>query len=327
MKKSFKLFLVLSGAVASVALLGYFGLATQPDVSNLVRYHQETHDPSTGEVAITSQECIKCHGDKRTEASQSNYYVSAHKRHNMSVYFRLNLLTPYDNDGDGKANEDLAKDMNGDGAPGIAGVDDDGDGLIDEPGIPYSIADTEYPYDDDEDGIDDEDPVESECVLCHQATDTSLGQAVTNERGDINPGMYNRQGSYEGGLLDYENPDDPPSYRIKRVARKQVNPELCLSCHGIFRVNKTIGNALIPEHIDAGTGQNIAETNPTGCKKCHRKGGPAGDPLVDLRHVPYVHMRYAELAIACFKCHGAYQWFDTPETNYFESLGGFPPYW
>lgn len=57
-------------------------------------------------------------------------------------------LNGLDDDGDGNIDEDLPGDMNGDGAPGIVGVDDDGDTLIDEGGDPK---------DDDEDGAADED--------------------------------------------------------------------------------------------------------------------------------------------------------------------------
>ncbi|MFK7896614.1 MAG: type II secretion system protein J [Myxococcota bacterium] len=52
-----------------------------------------------------------------------------------------------DDDGDGAIDEDPGADMNGDGAPGIAGFDDDGDGSIDE-------GDD---ADDDEDGQTNED--------------------------------------------------------------------------------------------------------------------------------------------------------------------------
>lgn len=57
-------------------------------------------------------------------------------------------LNGLDDDGDGNIDEDLPGDMNGDGAPGVIGVDDDGDTLIDEGG---------NPNDDDEDGSVDED--------------------------------------------------------------------------------------------------------------------------------------------------------------------------
>ena len=52
-----------------------------------------------------------------------------------------------DDDGDGTIDEDPPSDMNGDGAPGIASFDDDGDGLVDEGDV----------SDDDEDGQTDED--------------------------------------------------------------------------------------------------------------------------------------------------------------------------
>lgn len=53
----------------------------------------------------------------------------------------------FDDDADAMVDEDSSGDMNGDGAPGFAGVDDDGDGLIDEGNF----------LDDDEDGQVDED--------------------------------------------------------------------------------------------------------------------------------------------------------------------------
>lgn len=56
-------------------------------------------------------------------------------------------LDGIDNDGDGSIDEDTPADMNGDGAPGVAGIDDDGDGTIDEGAA----------ADDDEDGTSDED--------------------------------------------------------------------------------------------------------------------------------------------------------------------------
>ena len=52
-----------------------------------------------------------------------------------------------DDDGDGSIDEDPGADMNGDGAPGVAGVDDDVDGSTDEGDV----------NDDDEDGAVDED--------------------------------------------------------------------------------------------------------------------------------------------------------------------------
>ena len=56
-------------------------------------------------------------------------------------------INALDDDGDGSVDEDPPADMNGDDAPGIAGVDDDVDGSTDEGDV----------NDDDEDGAIDED--------------------------------------------------------------------------------------------------------------------------------------------------------------------------
>src|SRR3990172_9098443 len=209
MKKRWKLLLTLGLALVAVSVLAYLGIATPPDIPNLVKYHKETHD-SLNQVNAnaTSQNCIKCHGDKRTESDLSNYYTSAHKKHNMSVYLRFNLLTPYDNDGDGQVNED----------PPDAGpiqIDDDGDGIFDEDGV------------------------ESECAKCHWQTDTSLGQVTTNERGDVI--FPNAEESFEDGLLDDIIPHSD------RVARKQVDPALFVSCHvGFTTVESTFDDPSDP---------------------------------------------------------------------------------
>ena len=52
-----------------------------------------------------------------------------------------------DDDGDGQVDEDSSSDMNGDGCPGLCGIDENGD----------SIIDTVSSFDDDEDGQSDED--------------------------------------------------------------------------------------------------------------------------------------------------------------------------
>jgi hypothetical protein len=70
----------------------------------------------------------------------------------MPVDISLTMIDWYqiDNDKDGSFDEDPPGDANGDGCPGVCGVDDDGDLLIDEGD----------PADDDEDGKIDEDGVE-----------------------------------------------------------------------------------------------------------------------------------------------------------------------
>lgn len=61
-----------------------------------------------------------------------------------------NGVPDIDNDADGRLNEDPDDNANEDGLPGIGGIDDDGDGLVDE-GL------VDFPDDDDEDGTADED--------------------------------------------------------------------------------------------------------------------------------------------------------------------------
>ena len=56
-----------------------------------------------------------------------------------------------DNDRDGRIDEDLGRDNNGDGVPGIRGIDDNGDGVAD------NTADANPDSDNDEDGVGAED--------------------------------------------------------------------------------------------------------------------------------------------------------------------------
>jgi type II secretory pathway pseudopilin PulG len=74
-----------------------------------------------------------------------------------------------DNDMDGRVNEDPGADMNADGLPGIAGIDDDGDGRVDETSkedddededndnVARTDEDAVNAYDIDDDGNVDED--------------------------------------------------------------------------------------------------------------------------------------------------------------------------
>src|SRR3989304_8951982 len=124
MKKRWKLLLTLGLALMAVGLLLVVGVAqypypTLPD--NMVQAHKDSGD-------LTTQQCVKCHGDKRVEASGQNTHIySAHKRHNMSVYLRFNLPTPFDNDGDGQIDEDPPDGVDNpqdlDGDTTIAGID------------------------------------------------------------------------------------------------------------------------------------------------------------------------------------------------------------
>jgi len=62
-----------------------------------------------------------------------------------------NGIVDVDNDGDGLIDEDLPGDNNNDGAPGIIGIDDNGNGTTD-----ISSAPTAPSNDDDEDNLEDE---------------------------------------------------------------------------------------------------------------------------------------------------------------------------
>lgn len=79
-------------------------------------------------------------------------------------------LDGVDNDDDGTIDEDLPGDMNGDGRAGIAGVDDDGDTLVDENGS--GVEGAGDPSDDDEDGLLDEDPLNEIIYIFDSATST-----------------------------------------------------------------------------------------------------------------------------------------------------------
>jgi len=73
------------------------------------------------------------------------------------------LLDGVDNDGDGNIDEDFNGDANGDNRPGIAGIDDNGNGLVDDGG------DAE---DDDEDLSKNEDPLNASIYIFDSGSNT-----------------------------------------------------------------------------------------------------------------------------------------------------------
>lgn len=79
------------------------------------------------------------------------------------------ILDGLDNDNDDRIDEDLGDDRRGNGAPGILGFDDDGDGLIDEGGDNG---------DDDEDGSSGEDPLNS---IVYKVVGTDLVEVGPND--------------------------------------------------------------------------------------------------------------------------------------------------
>jgi prepilin-type N-terminal cleavage/methylation domain-containing protein len=79
-------------------------------------------------------------------------------------------LDGVNNDADENIDEDLRPDMNVDGKPGIAGMDDDGDGQVDENAAGQAgLGDRK---DDDEDGLIDEDNLNETIYTFDSATST-----------------------------------------------------------------------------------------------------------------------------------------------------------
>ena len=73
------------------------------------------------------------------------------------------MLDGVDNDGDGNIDEDFNRDANGDNRPGIAGIDDNGNGLVDD-GVDRE--------DDDEDLSKNEDPLNASIYMFDSGSNT-----------------------------------------------------------------------------------------------------------------------------------------------------------
>ncbi len=89
-----------------------------------------------------------------------------------------------DTDGDGLVDEDTGADITGDNKPGIVGIDDDGDGFIDEGNKD----------DDDEDGVEDEDPIDG--------IDNDGDGSIDEDPGDD----WNTDG--KSGIAGFDDDDD-----------------------------------------------------------------------------------------------------------------------
>jgi len=117
-----------------------------------------------------------------------------------------------DNDGDGRIDEDLPNDMNNDGAAGILGIDDDNDGTIDE--STSNDDDEMVPVDSDKyDGIDnDGDLMIDEDVKADMNNDgfSGIAQFDDDDDGIIDNGV-NANDDDEDGTPD-EDPIDTLIY-------------------------------------------------------------------------------------------------------------------
>lgn len=104
-----------------------------------------------------------------------------------------------DNDKDGRVNEDLGNDHTFDGASGIIGIDDDGDGTVDEP-EPGSVD-----KDNDEDGSPTEDSFNG-------IDDDGDGSIDEDHQQDMNkdgaPGIVNFDDDGDGSIDEGQNRDD-----------------------------------------------------------------------------------------------------------------------
>ena len=101
-------------------------------------YGDRTNDTAAGIYLIDDD------GDGQVDESSAGWWDDDEEDNNWDE----DPVNGIDDDGDGKVDEDSHMDMNGDNCPGTCGIDEDGDGSIDEGGTDY---------DDDEDGLSDED--------------------------------------------------------------------------------------------------------------------------------------------------------------------------
>ena len=104
-----------------------------------------------------------------------------------------------DNDRDGKIDEDLGADNTNDGQPGIAGIDDDGDGLVDEGGAGSAA-------DDDEDAVVNEENAR----MKDRDGDAALGEDIGGDMSGLSAGAKDDDGD---GRVD-EDWLDPVVYRL-----------------------------------------------------------------------------------------------------------------
>lgn len=104
-----------------------------------------------------------------------------------------------DNDLDGRIDEDLGKDNTNDQAPGIVGIDDDGDGNVD-------VSTAAIPKEDnDEDGAPGDDPVDALDNDNDGSVDEDIGDDMN---GDAAPGVVGIDDDGDGMVDEGVAPDD-----------------------------------------------------------------------------------------------------------------------
>lgn len=121
-----------------------------------------------------------------------------------------------------RIDEDLWQDANGDNLNGLAGIDDDGDGLTDETGIGL------YDYDEDEDGLADEDDLDGidndgdgnvdEDLQADHNMDLAAGVKYLDDDGDGTVDEGHENDDDEDGLVD-EDPINETVYAFNSGAQ------------------------------------------------------------------------------------------------------------
>jgi len=105
-----------------------------------------------------------------------------------------------DNDGDGLVDEDLPADNNNDGAPGMVGIDDNGDGTTDVSSAPMRPVE-----DDDEDNLENEEFLDS----LDNDSDGSLGEDYGQDMNhDNRPGVAGIDDDGDGSIDEGHLADD-----------------------------------------------------------------------------------------------------------------------
>ena len=115
---------------------------------------------------------------------------------NDKDYLDLNNSGSRDADEPERIDEDLDKDNNNDGVSGILGIDDDGDGLVDESGTAA---------DDDEDDLTDEDELGNGDEDNDGSIDEDISAEMTNDNA---PGVLGVDDDFDGLVDEGTNDDD-----------------------------------------------------------------------------------------------------------------------
>jgi type II secretory pathway pseudopilin PulG len=176
------------GALLVMALSGVVGMALKTQdaayaKSGLTREAQETMQRLTWAVSHTRHLLLPLNNNPQTNWSEhireetlpatpptdssTRYSAVLCVTLPAAVDLDLNATPDADNDGDGLIDEDIGADNNFDGAPGVLGIDDNGDGYIDDSDDPVPSEDNDEDdratedilngLDDDADGSVDED--------------------------------------------------------------------------------------------------------------------------------------------------------------------------